>query len=158
MREERSRAWRDVDLDALAHNARALQGALAPGCRLMAVVKADAYGHGAFPVAHRLEQEGVEAFAVACLAEGMESRELEMLLHLQDLIFMIRGGNDQQAADIQVLLAVLLLMRILLRSMEEAETEQADTMFISNRQMVDMVISDGLVLTKLVDMLLVQKV
>ena len=76
MREERSRAWRDVDLDALAHNARALQGALAPGCRLMAVVKADAYGHGAFPVAHRLEQEGVEAFAVACLAEGMELRRM----------------------------------------------------------------------------------
>ena len=88
----------------------------------------------------------------------MESRELEMLLHLPDLIFMILGGNDQQAADIQVLLAVLLLMRILLRSMGEAETEQADTMFISNRQMVDMVISDGLVSTKLVDMLLVQKV
>lgn len=71
-----SRAWRDVDLDALAHNARVLQGALAPGCRLMAVVKADAYGHGAFPVAHRLEQEGVEAFAVACLAEGMDLRRM----------------------------------------------------------------------------------
>ena len=76
MREEMSRAWRDVDLDALAHNARVLQGALAPGCRLMAVVKADAYGHGAFPVAHRLEQEGVEAFAVACLAEGMDLRRM----------------------------------------------------------------------------------
>lgn len=71
-----SRAWRDVDLDALAHNARVLQGALATGCRLMAVVKADAYGHGAFPVAHRLEQEGVEAFAVACLAEGMDLRRM----------------------------------------------------------------------------------
>lgn len=76
MYEETSRAWREVDLDALAHNARVLQGALAPGCRLMAVVKADAYGHGAFPVAHRLEQEGVQAFAVACLAEGMDLRRM----------------------------------------------------------------------------------
>ena len=71
---------------------------------------------------------------------------------------MIHGVNDLPVADILELLAVLLLMRILLKNMEEAETEQADTMFISNRQMVDMVISDGLVLTKLVDMLLVQKV
>lgn len=71
-----SRAWREVDLDALTHNARVLQGALAPGCRLMAVVKADAYGHGAFPVAHRLEAEGIQAFAVACLAEGMDLRRM----------------------------------------------------------------------------------
>ena len=61
MDERKSRAWREVDLDALAHNARALQAALAPGCRLMAVVKADAYGHGALPVARRLEREGVGA-------------------------------------------------------------------------------------------------
>ena len=58
MDERKSRAWREVDLDALARNARALQAALAPGCRLMAVVKADAYGHGALPVARRLEREG----------------------------------------------------------------------------------------------------
>ena len=76
MCEEMSRAWREVDLDALTHNARVLQGALAPGCRLMAVVKADAYGHGAFPVAHRLEAEGIQAFAVACLAEGMDLRRM----------------------------------------------------------------------------------
>ena len=74
MDERKSRAWREVDLDALAHNARALQAALAPGCRLMAVVKADAYGHGALPVARRLEREGVEAFAVACLDEGRALR------------------------------------------------------------------------------------
>ena len=71
MREETSRAWREVDLNALAHNARVLQGALAPGCRLMSVVKADAYGHGSIPVARRLEAEGVKAFAVACLEEGI---------------------------------------------------------------------------------------
>lgn len=74
MREETSRAWREVDLNALVHNARGLQGVLAPGCRLMAVVKADAYGHGAVPVARRLEAEGVKAFAVACLEEGIALR------------------------------------------------------------------------------------
>ena len=70
----RGRAWREIDLDALAHNAGALQRALAPGCRLMAVVKADAYGHGAVPVARRLRREGVRAFAVATLEEGVALR------------------------------------------------------------------------------------
>lgn len=74
MTEKQSRAWREVDLDALARNAGILQSALAPGCRLMAVVKADAYGHGAVPVARRLEAEGVRAFAVACLEEGISLR------------------------------------------------------------------------------------
>ena len=74
MNERKLRAWREVDLDALSHNARTLQAALAPGCRLMAVVKADAYGHGAVPVARRLEAEGISAFAVACLEEGIALR------------------------------------------------------------------------------------
>lgn len=70
----RSRAWRELDLDALAHNARILSAALAPGCSLMAVVKADAYGHGAVPAARHLQRCGVRAFAVACLAEGIALR------------------------------------------------------------------------------------
>ena len=74
MNEAKARAWREVDLEALSHNARVLQAALAPGCRLMAVVKADAYGHGAAAVARRLEAEGVRAFAVACLEEGIALR------------------------------------------------------------------------------------
>jgi alanine racemase len=68
------RAWREIDRQALVHNARTLQAALAPGCRLMAVVKADAYGHGAVPTARCLAQAGVDAFAVACLAEGIALR------------------------------------------------------------------------------------
>ena len=69
-----ARAWREVDLEALAHNAAVLQKALAPGQKLMAVVKADAYGHGAVPVCRRLWKAGVRAFAVACLAEGIALR------------------------------------------------------------------------------------
>ena len=68
------RAWREIDLQALAHNAALLQKTLAPGCRLMGVLKADAYGHGALPVARRLWQEGVRDFAVACLEEGIQLR------------------------------------------------------------------------------------
>ena len=74
MTREKSRAWRETDLSALAHNARKIQSALAPGCRLMAVVKANAYGHGALPVARRLETMGINSFAVACLEEGIALR------------------------------------------------------------------------------------
>ena len=70
----KARAWREVDPDALAHNAAALQGLLAPGQELMAVVKADAYGHGAVRTARCLRRAGVRAFAVACLAEGVALR------------------------------------------------------------------------------------
>lgn len=65
-----SRAWREVDLGALRHNVRLLQRRLQDGCRLMAVVKADAYGHGAKGIARALQREGVHAFAVACLQEA----------------------------------------------------------------------------------------
>lgn len=69
-----SRAWREIDLDALVHNARLLQDKLGEHCRLMAVVKADAYGHGAVAAAKALAEQGVDAFAVACLAEGAALR------------------------------------------------------------------------------------
>ena len=70
-----ARAWREIDLDALAHNAAVLQKCLSPGQELMAVVKADAYGHGAAVTARRLQQAGVRAFAVACLSEGIALRK-----------------------------------------------------------------------------------
>lgn len=71
---EQTRAWAEIDLDAIAYNAAALRRRLPPGCRLMAVVKADAYGHGAPAVAGRLWQAGVRAFAVATLEEGRALR------------------------------------------------------------------------------------
>ena len=70
----RARAWREIDLEALERNAEALRSRLAPGCELMAVVKADGYGHGAVPIARCLQRAGVRAFAVACLAEGAALR------------------------------------------------------------------------------------
>lgn len=62
-----------LDLSALRHNV-ALARRLAPHSRLMAVVKANAYGHGAVTMARALEQR-VDALAVACLEEARELRE-----------------------------------------------------------------------------------
>ena len=68
------RAWKELDLAALRHNAEVLRSRLAPGCALMAVVKADGYGHGGAVVARCLQKAGVHAFAVACLREGIVLR------------------------------------------------------------------------------------
>lgn len=64
----------EVQLDAIGHNLRVVRGA-APGRKVLAVVKADAYGHGIVPVARRLQAEGVDGFGVALAEEGIELRE-----------------------------------------------------------------------------------
>jgi len=66
-------AWVDVDLDALEGNLAAIRR-VAPGMRALAVVKADAYGHGAVAVSRALERAGVEWLGVALLEEGAELR------------------------------------------------------------------------------------
>lgn len=67
-------AWIEVDLNALRSNVRALRVVLEPGSEVIAVVKANAYGHGLVPVARALEQEGAERFGVAWLQEALELR------------------------------------------------------------------------------------
>ena len=69
------RAWIEVDLKNLAHNAKVLKKAMPPKCQLMAVVKAEAYGHRAFEISTCLEKIGVKAFAVATIDEGIRLRK-----------------------------------------------------------------------------------
>lgn len=71
----RQRAWVEIDLTALAHNVKALKNFLAPQTKLMAVVKADAYGHGAVIVAKTALANGADCLAIATLAEGVELRQ-----------------------------------------------------------------------------------
>ncbi len=63
-----------VDLDAVRANVRALLGSLAPGAGLMAVVKANGYGHGAVPVARAALQAGARWLGVAHVDEGLVLR------------------------------------------------------------------------------------
>ncbi len=71
----RQRAWVEVNEAALEANARSLCRSLAPGSALMAVVKADGYGHGAVPVARAAAAGGAHCFGVATLQEGVELRQ-----------------------------------------------------------------------------------
>jgi alanine racemase len=72
---QQQRAWVEIDRGALAHNVRQLHSLLAPQTALMAVVKADAYGHGAIEVAKTVLAHGATWLAVATVPEGMELRQ-----------------------------------------------------------------------------------
>jgi alanine racemase len=72
---ERQRAWVEVDAAAIAANARNLRRHLDTRSQLMAVVKADGYGHGAVTVARAALAGGADAFGVATLEEGIELRQ-----------------------------------------------------------------------------------
>ncbi len=67
-------AWIEVDLDAIAHNVRTLVAEVAPA-RLMAVVKADGYGHGAVPVARAAAAAGTSWLGVALVEEALVLRQ-----------------------------------------------------------------------------------
>ncbi len=76
---EGSRAWAVVDTRALANNYRTLVSRVrdaSPATQPIAVVKADAYGHGIRPVVSTLLREGCRAFAVACVQEAVPLRAL----------------------------------------------------------------------------------
>jgi len=67
--------WAEIDLAALRHNLRALRQRVGPHVKVMGVVKADAYGHGAGPVARTLADAGIDMLGVATVEEGVELRE-----------------------------------------------------------------------------------
>lgn len=68
-------AWVEVNLKQLAQNVRVIKKAIGPCSQLMAVVKADAYGHGAIPVAKMTLKAGAKLLGVALLEEGVALRE-----------------------------------------------------------------------------------
>ncbi len=65
----------EIDLNALRHNFMAIRSSIPRRTEILAVVKADAYGHGFMDISRELEQLGVNAFGVAFLAEGIQLRK-----------------------------------------------------------------------------------
>lgn len=68
------RTWAEISLSQIAANYRALRAAAGPGVHVVPVVKADAYRHGAVPVAARLQAEGAAWMAVSNSGEGVQLR------------------------------------------------------------------------------------
>jgi alanine racemase len=65
----------EIDLSALRHNYQVIRSSTPRRTEILAVVKADAYGHGFMDISRELEQLGVDAFGVAFLAEGIQLRK-----------------------------------------------------------------------------------
>lgn len=71
---EDDRCYAEISLANLTHNIQVVKQYLEPGSRICAVVKANAYGHGAVPIARHCQQQGIKHFAVACLSEAASLR------------------------------------------------------------------------------------
>ncbi len=69
-----NRVYAQIDLDAICQNIQNIMQKVGATTDVMAVIKADAYGHGAVPVARALTQIGTHAFAVATTEEALELR------------------------------------------------------------------------------------
>jgi len=67
--------WAEINLKQLQENFRLVKKHVGPERKILAVVKADAYGHGAVPVARALEEAGVDYLGVAAVNEGVELRQ-----------------------------------------------------------------------------------
>jgi alanine racemase len=97
-------AW--IDAAALRANAAALRARLAPGVRLLAVVKADGYGHGATLVAPLLAAAGADLFGVATVAEGVELRAAGIT---QPIVVLTGATEDELNAALESRLSVAVI-------------------------------------------------
>lgn len=74
MNENIHRIWAEIDLDAIGHNMRVIREHTDKNAKIMAIVKADAYGHGVVSVARTMIENGADAFGVACVDEAIQLR------------------------------------------------------------------------------------
>ena len=74
MSEFLKRTWAEINLDAIRNNYNEIRKAVKPSAKIMAVVKADAYGHGAEYIAKELSADGADWFALSNLEEAMQLR------------------------------------------------------------------------------------
>ncbi len=86
-----------VDLSALQHNLGRIQEHVGAGCRVLAVVKADAYGHGAIDAARTFTATGAWGLAVSLVEEGVELREAGI-----DAPVVVLGGVVPDSQDVIV--------------------------------------------------------
>lgn len=87
--------WAEVDLSAIAQNVHVTKKSLKPGTKLCAVVKADAYGHGAVPVATAALAAGADYLAVSMTQEALELREAGIMAPILILGAMTPGHEKE---------------------------------------------------------------
>jgi alanine racemase len=120
--------WAEVSLGALTHNFRAIRahinpaGTRGPRCKVLAVIKSNAYGHGIVPVARALSKVRADWFGVTCSAEGAELRESG----IREPVLILTGfwaGEEKRILDNHLTPAVMNVEH--LRLLEKAAAGQA---------------------------------
>jgi len=89
--------WAEIDLDCIAHNISEARRIIPRSTRIAAVLKANAYGHGAVQVAKTLIENKVDYIAVACLTEALELRR-----HYKEIPVLIMGYTPDEHLSIAV--------------------------------------------------------
>lgn len=103
-------AYLEIDLDAIAFNLRNIKKRLGKDVELMAIVKADGYGHGAYPVACAALENGADSLGVAILEEGVELREKRVKAPIANLYpephqrakMIVEYGLEQVVTDLKL--------------------------------------------------------
>jgi len=112
--------WAEIDLNNLAANFRTIKQRVGPETRVMAVVKANAYGHGAAACARRLAAEGADWFGVALPEEGIELRDAGIT---QPILCLSGFWGDQSALCLQHRLTPVVYRIDLLQRLNQAARE-----------------------------------
>src|SRR3954471_12437119 len=97
--------WAEVSLSALTHNFRLIRDFVAPHATVCAVVKCDAYGHGAAQCARALEGAGAEWLGVTSTDEGVQLREAGIAGGILLMSGIWRGEPKQSSSTISRLLS-----------------------------------------------------
>src|SRR3989441_9325914 len=87
--------WAEVDLDRFGRNITAIRAAIGPDCKILLVVKADAYGHGAIEISRAAIEAGVSRLGVATLREGIELRAAGLTAPIVILSPSLRSEVDE---------------------------------------------------------------
>ncbi len=112
--------WAEINLDALSHNLRVIRERAGANVRVMAAVKANAYGHGAIECARRLEREGVDWFGVALPEEGIELRQAGIT---QPILCLGGFWSGQEAACLRHELTPVVYRLDMIESLDRAARE-----------------------------------
>jgi alanine racemase len=119
-----SRAWAEIDLDALAHNLGLVRRLIGPSVAILLVAKADAYGHGAAAIAHHALAAGAQAICVTTSSEALELRRAGVRARI--VVLGPTWGNDALPAlrqGVEVAVPSLELYRALERTARDAATK-----------------------------------
>jgi alanine racemase len=117
MNHQQRPTWTEIDLSKLEKNYRALRAFVAPNTKILAVVKADGYGHGSVEVSRRLEAAGVDYFGVAIVEEAIRLRQASITKPI-----LVMGGfwQGQERAIIEHRLTPAVYRLDRLRSLSQA--------------------------------------